>query len=142
VNTTEKIHNAIFSSDSLEEMEILINEIVSDEQAMDKKPQHHCLMRHTIPLEGYCDLKNCGDYFPSNGNVCTNLRYAEPSPKKYPAMCILFGGDKGKCRTECKKCWKDTQPKSTISSRNIKHKVAGSYMTVQKGLVKPVAVNG
>lgn len=39
MNTTEKIHNAIFSSDSLEEMEILINEIVSDEQAMDKKPR-------------------------------------------------------------------------------------------------------
>jgi hypothetical protein len=38
------------------------------------------------------------------------IEYAEPSPKGYPAKCTLFGGDKGKCRTECKKCWKDTRP--------------------------------
>jgi hypothetical protein len=49
---------------------------------MDKKPQPHCIMGHTIPTDGYCDLRNCGDYFPSDGNVCTNLRYVEPSSPK------------------------------------------------------------
>jgi hypothetical protein len=100
---------------------------------MDKKPQHHCSKGHTIPIRGYCDLMNCRDYTPSAGNVCEYLdiepspdprdgneaqelvnEAVEPSPKdkEYPAKCTLFGGDKGKCRTECKKCWKDTRPES------------------------------
>ena len=48
MNTIEKIHNAIFSSDSLEEMEILINKIVSDEQA--EGMMMICKKGCTIPL--------------------------------------------------------------------------------------------
>ena len=29
---------------------------------------------------------------------------------EHPAKCVLFGGDKGNCRTTCTKCWKE-EPK-------------------------------
>lgn len=84
MNTIEKIHHAIFSSDSLEEMEILINKIVADEQA---EGVMICKKGHTIPLSNTkCRDIQCRNFTTDADGDCKNSAVVVGTEPKH---CIV-----------------------------------------------------